>query len=35
MTWAEWTEKVGSNRIQTSIELWELVDSVFPEVTEE
>jgi len=35
MSWAEWTEKVGSNRIQTSIELWELVDSAFPAAPEE
>jgi hypothetical protein len=30
MTWDDWTEKVGKYRTQASIELWEIVDSVFP-----
>lgn len=35
MTWEEWAEKVTEHRIQSSIEIWELVDSVFPESAEE
>jgi hypothetical protein len=35
MSWADWVEKVGSHRIQASIELWEIVDAVFPPAPEE
>jgi hypothetical protein len=34
LTWADWQEKVGALRTQSSIELWELVDSVFPPAAE-
>ena len=35
MTMAEWVKNVSSDRTQASIELWELVDSVFPPAPEE
>lgn len=35
MTWAEWVQKVSADRVQSSIEIWELVDFVFPPAPEE
>lgn len=35
MTWAEWVQKVSADRVQSSIEIWELVDYVFPPAPEE
>lgn len=35
MTMADWAQKVSADRVQSSIEIWELVDFVFPPSSEE